>query len=368
MPLSQIKPEQYEQQLEQKAERIRRQFAEFNPPELAVFSSPPLHYRMRAEFKLWHQDNDSYYVMFRPEQPKEPHRVDQFPVASRIINQIMEKLRTAILDVPVLRERLFQVEFLSTQTDEVLITLIYHKKLDSAWEIAARQLQQQLDCQIMGRARKQKVILHTDFVTETLNVGDKAYQYQQVEGSFTQPNAKVNEKMLSWALEQSSDLGGDLVELYCGNGNFTAVLAQNFDRVLATEISKTSVRSALYNFEHNSIENVTIARMSSEEFSAALKGERSFRRLKDIDIESYQFSTVLVDPPRAGLDKGTEELVSRFDNILYISCNPNTLHDNLSTLCKSHRIEQFAIFDQFPYTDHIEVGVKLSKHQEKNHD
>ena len=361
MPLSQIKPEHYDQQLSQKADRIRSLFAEFSPPELTVFPSQPLHYRMRTEFKIWHQDNDSFYVMFRPEEPRIPHRIDQFPAASETINRLMPELMTEVLQTPILRQRLFQVEFLTTQTGEALITLIYHKKLDEEWDTAATTLQKTLNCQVIGRARKQKHVLNTDFVTEQLSVDGKAYSYQQVEGSFTQPNAGVNEKMLQWALNESSQLGGDLLELYCGNGNFTTVLAQNFNRVLATEISKTSVRSALHNFELNGIENVKIARMSSEEFTSALMGEREFRRLQEIDLGSYQFSTILVDPPRAGLDKATEQLVSRFDNILYISCNPDTLHENLKTLCKSHEIQQFAIFDQFPYTHHIEVGVRLAK-------
>ena len=92
----------------------------------------------------------------------------------------------------------------------------------------------------------------------------------------------------------------DLLELYCGNGNFTAVLAQHFKSVLATEISKISVRSAETNFTHNKVDNVSVVRMSSEEFTQALNGERPFRRLKDIDLDSYNFSTIFVDPPRAG--------------------------------------------------------------------
>ena len=82
---------------------------------------------------------------------------------------------------------------------------------------------------------------------ESLNVEDKTYIYQQVENSFTQPNAKVNEQMLLWAQQATTGIGGDLIELYCGNGNFSIALAQNFDRVLGTEISKTSVKSAQVN-------------------------------------------------------------------------------------------------------------------------
>jgi tRNA (uracil-5-)-methyltransferase len=167
--------------------------------------------------------------------------------------------------------------------------------------------------------------------------------------------------MLSWASESLTNSAGDLVELYCGNGNFTAVLAQHFNQVLATEISKVSVASAVLNFAANSIDNVEVVRISSEEFTQALNKERPFRRLSHIDMDSYDFSTIFVDPPRSGLDAETEKLVSRFDSILYISCNPATLAANLAEITKTHAIESVALFDQFPWTTHIESGVLLRR-------
>ena len=70
---------------------------------------------------------------------------------------------------------------------------------------------------------------------------------------------------------------------------------------------------------------------------------------------------ISVDPPRAGLDENTLELVAGFDTIIYISCNPNTLAENLSTLSNTHSVKQFALFDQFPYTDHCECGMILQR-------
>ena len=131
--------------------------------------------------------------------------------------------------------------------------------------------------------------------------------------------------------------------------------------MLATEISKTSVKSAQINIKANNIKNIDIVRMSSEEFSQAMNGERKFRRLADFDLTAYNYDTVLVDPPRAGLDQDSVELVSRFTKIIYISCNPNTLKDNLTELSKTHTIDKFALFDQFPYTKHIETGVVLTR-------
>ncbi len=361
MPLSNVNSDHYSQQLAAKAERIQQQFAEFNPPTLEIYDSPPLHFRVRAEFKIWHEGDDSYYAMFNREAPKTPVRIDHFPIGSELINQLMNALMTEIKKHPLLRHKLFQVEFLTTLSGEALVTVIYHKPLNDDWLQLAKELQDKLSIQLIGRSKKQRHVLTQDFVTERLTVEQKPYQFQQVENSFTQPNASVNQKMLNWALQNSRDNGGDLVELYCGNGNFTVVLAQNFKRVLATEISKTSVKSAHYNFALNNIDNVEVVRMSSEDFSSALAGERAFRRLNHIPLEDYDFTTILVDPPRAGLDAGTEQLVSRFDHILYISCNPDTLYKNLQSICKTHYIEKMAIFDQFPYTDHIECGVTLKK-------
>ena len=361
MPTSQINPATYQQQLDEKAERIRRQFAPLGLQELDVIASAPLNFRMRAEFKLWHQHDDCYFVMFQPGESSKPYRVDQFPIASTLINRLMKELIDAIKTSKVLRHKLFQVEFLTTLSGQSLVSLIYHKHLDDHWHQLATSLAESLGTQIIGRSKKQKRVIDNDYVIETLTVNQHVYRYQQLEGGFTQPNAGVNQQMLAWALAHSKNNGGDLLELYCGNGNFTMVLAQNFKHVLATEISKTSVKSVHFNFALNAIDNVEVARVSSEECAQALAGVREFRRLKDIDLDNYEFSTVLVDPPRAGLDEVTEQWISRFDNIIYISCNPDTLQKNLEHLCQTHRIQRFAIFDQFPYTAHIECGVILQR-------
>ena len=360
MSLAVVQPEKYEEQLSEKVTQTEAEFQPFDIPELEVFRSKPEHYRMRAEFRIWHEGEHSYYRMFDPET-KTPFSVDSFPAGSEKINELMMPLMKDIEQQEILRKRLFQLEFLTTQTGEALISMLYHKQLNDDWQTAAKELQAKHGIGIIGRARKQKLVLAKDHVVEKLDVKGKSFTYTQVENSFTQPNAGVNEKMLGWASDVCKDSSGDMLELYCGNGNFTCVLAEHFDKVLATEISKTSVHSAHENFELNGIDNVAIARLSSEEFTQAMNKEREFRRLKDIDLDSYQVSTIFVDPPRAGLDKGTEALVQRFDNIVYVSCNPETLHENLTSICKTHKIERIALFDQFPYTHHREMGVYLTR-------
>ena len=82
-------------------------FADYQVPAPEVFASEPLHYRLRAEFRVWHQDEDLYYIMFNQET-REKYRVDQFPVASTLINSAMSSLMDYIKDKDALRRKLFQ--------------------------------------------------------------------------------------------------------------------------------------------------------------------------------------------------------------------------------------------------------------------
>lgn len=361
MPLPDLNPAHYDAQLADKAAWFVEQFARFNAPAPAVFASAPLHYRLRAEFRVWQHADGFDFAMFDPDNPKQPVLMRDFPAAAAPINAAMHAMHPLILANAVLRHKLFAVEFLSTLSGDLLLTLIYHRKLDTSWEDAARTLAGQLGCAIIGRSKGQKVVLERDWVDECIEVDGRPLHFRQIEGAFSQPNGGVNRQMLGWARSQAAGLGGDLLELYCGNGNFTMALAPLFDKVLATEMSKTSIRAALHNQAANGIDNLALVRMASEEVSAALSGREQFQRLKEIDLASYRFSTLFVDPPRSGLDPATLEIAAGFANILYISCNPQTLLDNVAALDATHRIAASAIFDQFPYTHHTECGLLLQR-------
>jgi len=355
----------YQLQLDAKIACISAQFAEFNPPSLEVFQSPEQNFRMRAEFRIWHTDDDMFYAMFErsEDNQKQVIRIDEFPIADASINQLMPILLQELKSNPVLSKRLFEVHFLATLKGEMLVSMIYRCPLDEEWETLAKQLAEKLNIKLIGRSRGQKVVLSDEFVVEKLQVFDRTYQYKQIESSFTQPNAQVCQKMLEWACHAAEQSDKDLLELYCGNGNFTLPLSTKFNRVLATELAKSSVYAAQWNIEQNQIDNIQVARLSAEDFTQAYNGEREFRRLQEaeIDISSYDFDTVFVDPPRAGIDDETLKLIQRFERIIYISCNPDTLQDNLKTLSTTHKVTKFAMFDQFPYTHHVESGVLLEK-------
>ena len=350
----------YERQLQEKLGHFSDLLEPYVATPLTVFRSPSSSYRMRCEFRIWQSGDRAAYVMFN-KGSQTRYEVETFTPAAEPIQALMPGLLTAINANEALLRRLFRVDFLSTSQSEVLVTLVYHKPLDDAWEAAAESIHKQFEISIVGRSKGQKRVIGADFVTEQLNVDEHTYQYRQVEGGFSQPNARVNEHMLDWASAQASGLSGDLLELYCGNGNFTAVLAAHFKRVLATEISKTSISALKWTLEANRIDNVAYARLSAEEVTQALDNVRPFRRLSHLDLLDYNFSTVFVDPPRAGVDSETLKLLQRFENIFYVSCNPTTLSENLAELCATHDVTAIAAFDQFPFTEHLESAVLLTR-------
>jgi len=355
----------YEEQLNIKIENEKSRFQNFWKNEIDIIKSADGAFRNRAEFRIYkdfdEQDNPTInYAMNSIE--KKPLPIEACSIISESVDLLMPKLLKELQADELLYFKLFGVEFLGATTGDILVTLLYHKKLDESWNELAKKIEKKLNIKLIGRSRKQKVVLSEDFITDTLTIDNKLYNFQYFEGGFTQPNQKVNEKMVEWVIQNSTH-DGDLCELYCGGGNFTIPLSNYFPKVLATEISKTSIRSAKINCELNDISNIKFIRMASEEFVEAKNGVREFRRLaqEDVKINDYNFSTIFVDPPRAGLDDTTRALCSEFDQIIYISCNPETLHRDLETLIQTHNIKNFAFFDQFAYSHHIESGVILSK-------
>lgn len=424
--------ENYDKAFLQKQNYIKTTFAEFNIPELEVFASDYINYRQRAEFRIWHKQEDIFHIMFDTtsnQSKAQIVRTDSFPPASKPINKAMLAIIPLIKTNDILRNRLFQIEYLSSTTGELLISLIYHKKLDDAWLEEAKILAEKLNAKIVGRSRKQKIVVNDDFVLEKMQIADKKIILKQIENSFTQPNGKVAESMLNWIYIKTQAIkdqlkNTDLLELYSGNSFFSLALTESFSKILNAEISKTSTAAAEYNIRENDCKNLIALNAKSEDIAFLLSASHNAKNSislenakksddlknlenlenleslenlentklsaievlqeqtqadfnkqnekekkamalelakKAVNLADYNFSSLLVDPPRKGLDDLTLKETQKFDYIFYISCNPETLKQNLLELTKTHKIESMAFFDQFPYTHHAELGLVLKK-------
>lgn len=349
----------YEGQLSHKVATVQALFSSLYGGEIFVAHSLHQQYRSRAEFKIYHDDEGMSYAMSRLDR-QGALKIENCSIVSPFIASVMDKLLTEISDLGI-GHKLFGVDFLTSGEGEVTVSMLYHKALDEEWQTKARELEKRIGIYIIGRSRKQKLILTQDYVTEKLQINGREYRYIHIENSFTQPNPRVNEQMIEWSLSQLEGIDGDLLELYCGAGNFTIPFATKFKRVLATEISKASIHAAKQNMALNGVENIEFVRLSAEEFTQALDGIRDFRRLEGLKVSDYRLKTLFVDPPRSGLGEEPCAFAARFENLLYISCNPETLLRDLEILSQTHTITAMAAFDQFPYTHHLEMGVKLTR-------
>ncbi|MFX4210106.1 tRNA (uridine(54)-C5)-methyltransferase TrmA [Aliarcobacter butzleri] len=354
----------YEEQLNYKIQREKERFSNFTNIDFDIIKSNESNFRNRAEFRIWWEkgENNKEILSYSMNDfKKNILKINSCEMVSHHIKELMPKLLDELQNDLELSFKLFAVEFLGSSTKDMLVTLIYHKKLEESWIQKAKEIEKRLNIKIIGRSKKQRLVLTNDYINETLNISNQNFFFAYEENGFTQPNTNVNVQMIEWVLENTKNSSKDLCELYCGGGNFTIPLSTKFRKVLATEISKTSIKSALRNCDLNKIESISFIRMSAEDFVQALNKVRAFNRLKDINLDDYEFDTIFMDPPRSGLDDTTRNLAKDFENIIYISCNPETLHRDLDELTKTHKIEKFALFDQFAFTNHIESGVILRK-------
>ncbi|MDC0244800.1 tRNA (uracil-5-)-methyltransferase [Pseudomonadota bacterium] len=314
-----------------------------------IYLSPATGYRARTEFGF----SKNYFTMV---SHKHKIYMDQSSIPHPSIQQLMPNLLSKINKSEIIKKKLFQVNFRTSGT-KVLATLIYHKPLEEEWIQAAKNIQDSLlNISIIGRSKKQKVIIDEEDLELLCNYANSSFKILQNDSVFFQPNFYLYSLMISFITKQLED-PRDLLELYCGCGGFTLPLASKFNKVFATENNRHSIRLLKESIKLNNLSNIQTARLSDDETASALANERPFRRLENIDMQSYEFSHILVDPPRAGLSTETIKLSKQFKNMIYISCNPETF---LRDMVKVNRkIESIGIFDQFANTQHLEVVALL---------
>lgn len=228
----------------------------------------------------------------------------------------------------------------------------------------SRQLAEELGVSVVGRSKGVKLVAGRDYVVERMAIGGRDVTWKQVEGSFSNPNGGICKDTMDHICELCEQISsregreGDLLDLYCGNGNYTVPLSRLFGRVLSVEINDRLVEAARENMEKNGVDNVTLVRSDCLKFSAGLRARAGPEHKC---ASRFDFSTILVDPPRAGLDPNTLEVASRFRNIVYISCNADTLRTCLGALLRTHDLRSFRVFDHFPYTKYSECVVHLER-------
>jgi tRNA (uracil-5-)-methyltransferase len=328
-----------------KLSKFCKELSNFTKIKPEIYLSPATGYRARAEFGF----SKSSYTMVVDEDKK---YMDKSSIPHTSIQQLMPNLLSKINESETLQKKLFQINFRTSGT-KCLATLIYHKQLKEEWILVAKDIQESIkNISVIGRSKKQKVSIGPEDIEVVCNFDNSSFRILQNDLVFFQPNFYLYSLMISFITQQLQE-PNDLLELYCGCGGFTLPLASKFKKVFATENNRHSIRLLKESIKLNNLSNIETVRLSDNETASALANKRTFRRLENINMQSYQFSHILVDPPRAGLSDETINLSKQFKNMIYISCNPETFLRDIIKL--ERNIKSIGIFDQFTNTQHLEV-------------
>jgi 23S rRNA (uracil1939-C5)-methyltransferase len=168
-------------------------------------------------------------------------------------------------------------------------------------------------------------------------------RYSRGIGQFFQSNLFLRGRMLEIVKEYSGITGNEVfLDIGCGVGFFSLALAGLSRSGTGIDISGESIRWARYNARQNNVTNVDFRAIPSNR----------------IQPDLLQADLVVADPPRAGIDKKTREmlLAMKPSRIVYVSCNPSTFaRDSRDLISGGYSMDRITLIDMFPGTHHIEV-------------
>ena len=324
-----------------KFEKFNNEIKTYFRSEVVTNLSPSTSHRSRCEFSYY----DNHYAMHGPNKKL---LLKSFPLAASCIKKVMPRLIKEINNSSELNERLFQINFRSNKDNKVMVTLIYHKKINESLIALINNLSKKYDLILIARSKNFVYSTNQMYLDNLID----GYINYQTDNCFYQPNKFLLEMMIEKVSEMVIN-PKDLLEIYCGVGTFTLSLSKIFSKVFATENNRSAIKCLKKAMNENQIHNIMHARLSAEEVCDAFHGKKFFR-LNEININSLDISHVLVDPPRSGLTNEVIDLIKNFKNIIYISCNPETYLRDIQKL-KNHKLKKVEIFDQFPNTEHLEI-------------
>ncbi|MDR2295945.1 MAG: 23S rRNA (uracil(1939)-C(5))-methyltransferase RlmD [Clostridiales Family XIII bacterium] len=194
------------------------------------------------------------------------------------------------------------------------------------------------------RGEEQRLLFGNNHYTEKM----MGLSFKVSAFSFFQTNVEAAAALCETALSWIPDIAERTVfDLYCGAGTLAqAAAARGAGRAVGIEIVPEAVAAARENAALNGLTN---CRFLEGDVRTALE---ELTERPDV---------ILLDPPRAGLHpKALQRILDcRARTLVYISCNPNSLADNLAAMRERYRLKRIRAFDNFPFTAHTEAAALL---------
>ena len=164
--------------------------------------------------------------------------------------------------------------------------------------------------------------------------------------SFYQVNARQTEVLYRTVIETANLRKNEtVIDAYCGTGTIGIIASGYVKQVIGVELNPAAVKDAEYNAKINKASNVSFTVNDAGKY------------MESLAMEGKTADTVIMDPPRAGADERFLESLVLFapKKIVYVSCNPETLKDNLDYLTgEGYAVQKIQPVDMFPFTSHVE--------------
>lgn len=320
----------------------------------------PWNYRSRVQFKIHGRSGAVQMGFFAAGTHYVVDAADRCFIADPAITMAAAGIRSVLNEFPE-RDQVPQVDVAIGDDGAVVMTLHYlgshaqatsefwstrHERLGPVTGICLQQGRKSTLLDVWGDPR---LSYH---VPGSLVDADQRMLLSFSAGSFSQVNYRMNAELVRTVLEWSNLSGSERVlDLCCGNGNFSVPLARFAREVVGLETNESSVVDARINAVYN---GVTTARFTVQDSAAGL---RSFLE------QGENFDVIVLDPPRSGAVEMTD-LITQMgpDRIIYVSCDPQTLGRDLARLQKGgYQVMRSRPFDLFPQTYHVESVTLLQR-------
>ena len=318
------------------------------PEQILELQAQPWSYRRRARLGArFVPKKGGVLVGFRERNKSYITPLSSCPVIHPSVDRVLVKIQELIsqLSIP---DRIPQIEVAAGENGTALV----FRHLSPLTEADRSKLkdfgaQEQLLIYTQEKGPETAVPLNPDATPElfyTLKAFDLDISFSVTH--FIQVNGAINELIVELAVDWlAPDKNSQVLDLFCGLGNFSLALARRAGRVLGVEGDTSLVKKAEENAAANGLANAEF--QARDLFSDAVS-----------DWDPGTFSHVLVDPPRSGAIEALKTLCTKVapNALAYVSCNPATLARDAAYLTGpgGYQLTRLAVADMFPHTTHVE--------------
>lgn len=305
-------------------ELLKKNKINYNKNIEIINNIKPLYYRNKISLKI-----ENNQIGYYEENTHKLIEIKECLIAKKSINEVIKNYKLLNLENANLTIR-------SNYNDEILLIIETNKK---EYNIELAQLKEKI--KLVGIIYNNKTIYGENFFYERIN--NKLFKVSY--NSFFQINNNINLKLFE-LIKANIDKEDIVLDLYSGVGSLSLIAAGKAKQVYSIEIIKNAVLNGITNAKLNNLNNIKF-----------MLGDVS----KTVNKINNKFNTLIIDPPRKGLDKKTKEFILSVlpEKIVYISCDPNTLIRDLKILEEKYNILDYKILDMFSYSFHVESFVIL---------